>query len=52
MIAHILEHMSLIGITKPVNHENLTSGDVLLGERSAHILYEVKKWELTESIRE
>ena len=52
MIAHILEYMSLIGITKPINHENITYRDVLYGEASAHILYEQKKWELTESIRE
>ena len=46
MIAHILEYMSLIGITKSINHENITYRDVLYGKASAHILYEQKNGNL------
>ena len=53
IINHALELMSLIGITKPVTHENLTSGDLpRKGLSILPILHEHKKWELTESIRE
>ena len=52
-ISHYLERISLIGITKPVNHENLTFKDVPhRGLDILPILYERKKWELTEYIRE
>ena len=52
-ISHYLERISLIGITKPVNHENLTFKDVPhKGLDILPILYEEKKWELTEYIKE
>ena len=44
--------MSLIGITKPVSHENLTASDVpRQGVSILSTLFEEKKWELTEYIR-
>ena len=44
--------MSEIGITRPLNHENLTSAIMpIKGESISSILYQVKKWELTEYIR-
>lgn len=53
VINHTLEYMNHLDITKPVNHENLTSRDVPhKGLSILPILHEVKKWELTESIRE
>ena len=53
VINHALEYMSDIGITKPVNHENLTSGDVpRKGLSILPILHERKQWELTEYIKE
>ena len=53
IINHTLEFMSLIGITKPVNHENLTSADLpRKGLSILPILHEQKKWGLTEYIRE
>ena len=53
IIHHALELMSLIGIAKPVNHKELTSADLPhRGLSILPILYEQKKWELTEYIRE
>lgn len=52
IVNHTLERMSEIGITKPLNHENLTSADIPIKEFSVSpILYQVKKWELTEYIK-
>ena len=52
IVNHTLEHMNRIGITKPINHENLTSADVpIRGFSISPILYQVKKWELTESMK-
>ncbi len=52
VINHTLERMSDIGITRPVNHENLTSGDLpFRGDSISPILYKVKKWELTDYIK-
>ena len=51
IINHTLEHMSRIGITRPINHENLTSADIpIKGLSILRILHQVKKWELTEAI--
>lgn len=53
IINHTLKNMSHIGITKPVNYENLTSADVPRKRLSIlPILHKLKKWELTASIRE
>lgn len=53
IIDHTLEFMSLIGITKPVNYENLTPRDVpRQGLSVLTILFEQKKWKLTEYIKE
>ena len=52
MIAHTLERMGDIGITKPLNHENLTRANALGNQSIFPILYKVKKWELTEYIKE
>ena len=52
IVNHTLEYMSRIGITRPINHENLTSADVpIRGFSISSILYQVKKWELTESMK-
>ena len=52
IVNHTLEHMSQIGITRSLNHENLTSADMpFKGLSISPILYQVKKWELTESIK-
>ncbi len=52
IVNHTLEHMSGIGITRPLNHENLTSADIpIKGLSISPILYQVKKWELTEYIK-
>lgn len=52
IVNHTLEHMSEVGITRPLNHENLTSADIpFKGLSISPILYQVKKWELTESIK-
>ena len=48
IVNHTLECMNRIGITRPINHENLTSADVpIRGFSISPILYQVKKWELT-----
>ena len=53
IIDHTLELMRLIGITKPVNYENLTPRDVQRkGFSVLTILFEQKKWKLTEYIKE
>ncbi len=52
-IGHTLERMNLIGITTPINYKDLTRDDLPI--KGLHIqttLYERKKWELTEYIRE
>ena len=52
IVNHTLEHMNEIGITRPLNHENLTSAVIpIKGESISPILYQVKKWELTEYIK-
>ena len=51
IVNHTLECMSEIGITRPLNHENLTSAVIpIKGKSIFPILYQVKKWELTEHI--
>lgn len=53
IVNHTLEYMNRIGITRPINHENLTSADVpIRGFSISPILYQVKKWELTESMKQ
>ena len=52
IVNHTLERMSDIGITRPINHENLTSADIpIKGLSILRILHQVKKWELTEAIK-
>lgn len=52
MVTYILERMCDIGITKPVNLENLTRADLpRKGLDILPILHNQKKWELTEYIR-
>ena len=47
MVNFILERMSDIGITTPLNHENLTSGDLSKkGLSILPILFQLKKWGL------
>ena len=50
MVNFILERMSDIGITKPLNHENLTSGDLpekrIVYSPGGTILFQLKKWGL------
>ena len=51
-VTHALERMGDIGITKPVNLENLTRDDLpSKGFDILPILHKKKKWELTEYIR-
>lgn len=51
-VTHALERMCDIGITKPVNLENLTRDDLpSKGFGILPILHKKKKWELTEYIR-
>ncbi len=52
IVNHTLEHMSEVDITRPLNHENLTSADIpFKGLSISPILYQVKTWKLTEYIR-
>ena len=51
-VTHALERMCDIGITKPVNLENLTRADLpSKGLDILPILHNEKKWQLTEYIR-
>ena len=52
MVTYALERMCDIGITKPVNLENLTRADLpSKGLDILPILHNQKKWQLTEYIR-
>ena len=52
IVNHTLECMGDIGITKPINHENLTSADrPKEGLSILSILHQIKKWTLTEYIK-